>query len=691
MHAIKSSESFSGGIEIGMPVGTGVGIVRYNRSRYGSLRRGEGSVVREHDLDLVFDRLGRIFMSYLSRYEPLGYHERELLTGVSWDRLSALSRECYWREALSRERIRYKRDALTLSERTKWEALRLSLSSRAPLEDPRGKHGVDPLSRVGLSFRLSPEFKRDVDAWLRHRSVVSGGRHVGVYENTSEARVITLFPKQLQFIGSEVDELLYGGARGGAKTFAMAIDAALHPRTFGYDKNERVVLTHSIDYGEYKALLLRRSYTDIETNFKPMCDSIYERLGGVWRAKQSCYIFPSGAAIYLRHCKDDSDVSKYIGGNYHYLGIEEVNQFPERWVDQLAGSVRTTHPSLRPLRRYTTNPGGVGHVWLKKRFIDVCPPVLGRPVYNKKFDIEYTEVGAGAPYTDETGLTRWFIPSLVFDNPAIIDNDPSYVNKLKSIKDPVLRKMWLLGKWDDLSGVFFNEWSPLYHIYSAGEFRLDKSSCRIYRAIDYGTVSPYVCLFAQVDHQGRVDIFDECWGTGMTPTTHALDISSKMRRWGLDEDDIYLTVCDPSIKTGTQAEGKRIRSVMEIYQENGLKHMALGDHARVQGWSVVRDYLRIPDASECEPGEEPRPLLRFSTNCTYCLETIPLLVRSYKNLEDLDTSGEDHAADALRYLLMFIQTPSIRERRARKPEWLRKLEAKARCIDGVDASTVWTA
>ena len=204
-------------------------------------------------------------------------------------------------------------------------------------------------------------------------------------------------------------------------TYGMIHDAALHVRKFHYETDGTVVIDRqSIDYPEYTALILRRKYTDLILNFKPKANQVYSALGAVWKEKEMCFLFPSGARIYLGHCNEAKDVEKYIGGNYHYLGIEEVGQFPEFWVRDIGGSVRSTNPELLPLKRFTTNPGGVGHMWLKRRFVDSCPPIEGELKVCKEFDVEYYEQNPGKVFADENGTERWYIPATVFDNEALI-------------------------------------------------------------------------------------------------------------------------------------------------------------------------------------------------------------------------------------------------------------------------------
>lgn len=547
------------------------------------------------------------------------------------------------------------------------------------------------LGYIGERGNLSDMPKLDTDMIYRKCSTSFDASYTKRFNLVSEIQNrydrFVPYPQQRHFLATNYAEVLYGGARGGGKTGALIIDAALHVRRWSYNEAGSVVVERqSIDYPEYSALILRRTFQDIYRNFKPMCDKVYPKLGGIWREKTQCYTFPSGATIYLGYCDSDDDVGKYIGGNFHYLGIEELNQFPERWIKDIGGSIRTTNPELIPLKRYTTNPGGLGHIWIKKRFIDACPPRRGETIYSKKHDIEYHALQPGEPVTDEDGNVRWFIPALVFDNPALVDNDPNYISMLKSL-DPVKKKMWLLGDWDEMSGLFFDTWNPAFHVIHQDEFKIDPDNCRIYRCVDYGTTNPFACMFVQVDKDGRAVVFDEIYKCGLTASAQAKEIYERTLWWKLSEDMIDLTVVDPSMKTSTQDGGHVLKSVIEIYYENGIEHIALGVNARVPGWAVMKDYLQIPDFKEGE--EIQRPFLVFTNNCVNCIETIPSLIRSKKDPDDLDTKSEDHAADAIRYLLMFIKLPSFRPQESDEPKWLQELKARAGKTEDVSLATVW--
>lgn len=444
-------------------------------------------------------------------------------------------------------------------------------------------------------------------------------------------------PKQEEMLQAYEDEVFAGGARGGGKSAAMAYDAAYKYRTTLPDGTIKV----SVDYPEYRALLIRRNYVDLERNFKPICDVIYKPYNAVWKERERAYTFPSGAKIHLVHMENANAIDNYIGGNYHYLGVEEANQFPESWIEKLKSSVRSANPELKALKRYTSNPGGIGHLWLKKYFYDTCPPINEGTAHDDVYDVDYPILKTGNVYIDENGNSRKFIPALVFDNPSLYKNDPSYINNLKSIRDPTLKSMWLLGSWEAQTGAFFNEWSPLHHIISSDEFKLNKEANRIYRAIDYGVSNPFACVFLQVSPSGHITIFDEIYKTNLVPSEQAKEILRVSKMWGLSEEDFDLTICDPAMRAKTHEYLGQRASVVDIYMENGMKNIHFGNNDRVPGWQTFREYLHVPDYVEGDVMAS-RPYLVFTDTCIKCIETIPELIRSLKNPEDIDTLSDDH-------------------------------------------------
>ena len=470
--------------------------------------------------------------------------------------------------------------------------------------------------------------------------------------------------KQVEFLRSSADWVFYGGARGGGKSFTLAWKAALTPRKWQYlylksevseeeakalqssgKKVETRIQRISVDYPEYIALLIRRTYPQLERNLKPECDKLYKLYGANWQERNKCYLFPSGAKVYLVHCQDRRALDNYIGGNYNFIGIDEANQFPETWVDELSTSVRTSNKELHPQMCLTSNPGNIGHVWLKRKFVDRCPPrVVGEKIYSKTFDVAYQDTESSKPYIDDEKISYKFIPATVFDNPTLIKNDPGYVRKLKKL-NPILRAMWLEGRWDVFAGTYFDNFNVMHHVISKDKFtygkHFKKDTHTLYRFYDYGTKNPFVCLFAAIDRDGKVIIFDEITETGLSASKQAkMVIKYTWKKYKLKNGDFFDEIADPAYWIKHSEKQGMLYSPQMFYGDAGI-HLTRGNNDRKAGAKVVYEAL--------EPPFNGDPMIRFTDNCLNCIETIANLPASENDPEDIDTKAEDHHYDALRY------------------------------------------
>lgn len=497
--------------------------------------------------------------------------------------------------------------------------------------------------------------------------------------------------KQTEFLQCAADWVFFGGARGGSKSFSLSWKAALTPVTwhFMYGSNEvsekeyydllaqgkqpqAVVDSIAADYPDYIALLVRRTYPQLERNLKPECDKLYRLYKANWLERNHCYQFPSGAKVYLVHFKDEKAKDNYIGGNYNFLGIDEANQFPEEWVDEIATSVRSDNPLIKPQICLTSNPGNVGHTWLKRKFVDRCSPVPdGEPVYNKEFDVEFQPMKSAKPYYDEEGISFQFIPATVFDNPALLDADKTYVKKLKNL-NPTLRAMWLEGKWDVFAGMYFDSWNMLHHTILHSEFKygiqFSKKTHGLYRFYDYGTKNPFVCLFAAVDSNLNITIFDEITERGLAASRQAEKVNEyAKKKYGLNPEDFDGEICDPAYFTRHSEKDGIPYSPAMFYGDRNI-FLTKANNDRLAGAKVVYDAFEIP--------ENGSPRIRFTDNCCECIESIPNLPASEKNPEDVDTNAYDHHYDALRYGAITILSASSRLDKS-KTGWRNRIEEKA--------------
>lgn len=470
--------------------------------------------------------------------------------------------------------------------------------------------------------------------------------------------------KQTEFLQSTCDWIFFGGARGGSKSFSLAWKAALTPISWHYEYSgskinkkdaqilkkakKRPVVIHdaiAIDFPDYVALLVRRTFPQLERNLKPECEKLYKMYGAKWQERNHCFLFPSGAKVYLVHCQDRKALDNYIGGNYHFLGIDEANQFPEEWVEELSTSVRSSNPKIKPQICLTSNPGNIGHAWLKRRFVDKCSPIpSGRIKYNKEFDVSFQPMKSAEPYIDEEGISHQYIPATVFDNPSLLENDKKYVRELKKL-NPTLRAMWLEGRWDVFQGMYFDKWDEGVHVIDEDKYVYGKhfglQTHSFYRFYDYGTKNPFVCLFATVDKSDNVIVFDEIVEKGLAASEQSKLVTRiSKEKYRLSPDDFDMDIADPAYRTKHSEKEGVLYSPKMFYADNDI-FLTLGNNDRKAGAKVVYDGLNVPGSGV--------PRIRFTSNCKYCIETIPSLPSKINDPEDVDTDGEDHAYDALRY------------------------------------------
>jgi len=403
------------------------------------------------------------------------------------------------------------------------------------------------------------------------------------------------FPKQLEFELSRARHTCYGGARGGGKSWAVD------------DKAIKLALR----YPGIKILLLRRTLPELEENhINPLLD-ILEGCAK-YNAQKHVFKFPNKSRIKLGYCELEKHVRRYQGQQYDVIFLEEATHFTESQMQFLTTCNRTKRKDFSPRMYYTCNPGGVGHMWVKRLFID-------RQYVNKERSEDYV-----------------FIPAKLSDNPALYLNDPTYVETLMNLPED-LRRAHLDGDWDVLAGQYFPEWRREIHVIEPIPI---KENWIRYRAIDYG-LDCAACLWGAFDELGNAYIYRELAKPSLVISAAAGEIKNMTDA----NENIESTFGPPDVWNRTKETGK---SIAELFYENGVP-LTYTSNGRVDGWLNLKEWLKIvPNGTG-----EKQPRLRVFNTCTELIRCIPNLQHDEKKVSDVAIEPHEitHLPDALRYMM----------------------------------------
>ena len=442
--------------------------------------------------------------------------------------------------------------------------------------------------------------------------------------------------KQRRFLTDHHKYIGYGGARGGGKSWAVRVKAVLL----------------CLQYPGIKVMVVRKTYPELQENhILPLCQLLrcYSedpevRIAAYNDAKKHI-LFPNGSRILFRYCDDDRDAQRFQGTEVDVLFVDEATQQSEERMDKLRACVRGVNAFPKRIY-YTMNPGGEGHAWVKRLFLDR----------------RFREGEDPADYS--------FIPASVTDNQALMQADPDYLRRLKSLP-PKLRQAWLYGRWDVFEGQFFEDFRPspdlelarqrgvsepqeelqrqgrFTHVIAPFDLAAgDRRGWTVFRSYDFGYGRPFSCAWWAVDYDGVLYRILELYGGTETP--------NEGLRWSpekqfqtiarLEKEHPWLRgrtiggVADPSIWDGSRGE-----SVAETAARWGLSFVP-GENRRIPGWMQCHYRLQFD--------ERGYPRMYVFDTCRAFLRTVPLLRFSRTVPEDLDTTGEDHVADEWRYACM---------------------------------------
>lgn len=402
--------------------------------------------------------------------------------------------------------------------------------------------------------------------------------------------------RQKEFINADADEVLFGGAAGGGKSYGQLIDALLF----------------ALKYPKSKQLILRRTFPELEKSLIRVSLELYPREVYTYNASKHTGVFRNGSMIDFSYCAAENDVYRYQSAEYDVIRFDELTHFTEDMYIYLISRVRGAN-GFPKMVKSSTNPGGVGHAWVKARFIDVGTPDT----------VHHCDAG-----------TRIFIPSKVQDNKFLIESDPGYLDRLKNLSEKD-QKALLYGDWDIFEGQYFTEWDRAQHVIAPFEI---PSSWRRYFTMDYG-LDMLAGYWIALDDAGNAYVYREIYRSGLIISEAARAIRE------MDDAGVYAYLAPPDLWNRRQDTGK---SAAQIFSENGIP-LVKAQNDRVQGWMALHEWLAM---RENEFGER-KPHLRIFENCVNLIRTLPSVVVDAKNPNDVAREPHEltHAPDAIRYFV----------------------------------------
>ncbi|MGI6498150.1 MAG: phage terminase large subunit [Oscillospiraceae bacterium] len=420
-------------------------------------------------------------------------------------------------------------------------------------------------------------------------------------------------PKQLRFCLSRARYTAYGGARGGGKSHILRIKA----------------VGGALRYPGIKVLILRRSFTDLErTLIDPLVALVPPELG-TYNASRHVIQMGNGSQIRFGHFHDQSDAAQYQGQEYDWIFIDEATQLTEEQFRTLGACLRGVNDI--PKRMYLTcNPGGVGHLWVKRLFLD-------------------RELREGLGERPEDYL---FIPATVEDNTVMMEKSPEYVRMLDLLPEDI-RRAHRYGDWDALAGQYFSEFRRDTHVVAPLRPQEDWF---LYRAIDYG-LDMFACLWIGVDETGRCYVYREVQQPGLV-VSEAARLTRDMTP--PEEAERLVGAIAPTDLWSRQKDTGK--TMAELFAQFGVPLLrGKGSQSRIQGWVLLKEALK--------KREDGVPGLLVTEDCRGLIRNLPALQHSDKDPSDCATEPHDitHICDALRYFIRF-RTPGGRNWKTAGPE-----------------------
>lgn len=479
---------------------------------------------------------------------------------------------------------------------------------------------------------LKPWAEDDIHQYLTRDRYLYGlglGRQPGVVDKW----FYNPAPVAVPFHASKVPNILFGGAAGGTKSHSARWDA----------------YRHCIAVPGFRALLMRRTFKELKDNHIDKSHSeaqlLDDFLGGKGRIRHIKDDFEvifdvhgrgQESKVLFGHCQHVGDEESYLGNAYDAFYPDEAATFEKKQIIGVAGRLRSAIRGITARMGATSNPGGAHTLWLRDYFIEKVGDKIRQE--NPRYKEDRYE----------------FIGAMLYDNPYYMDPDGTYNNYEERLfsYDRERRKQLLMGDWTALSGQFFPEFTARDHVAVIDL----PPGCKIERWLDWGYDPHYgICLWVALLPNGRLYVFHE-WrynGEHAKKKLVGAEVASRIKELTANEvlplarsRRINRTIADPSM---WGADGHSGEDYSETFSRKGVP-LTQADHDRVMGWGRLRHWLRnAPDGY---------PWIIFHPRCVTTIRSIPGLIRDKNDPDDLDTTGEDHPADAVRYGVMGRPTPT---------------------------------
>lgn len=419
---------------------------------------------------------------------------------------------------------------------------------------------------------------------------------------------VSITKKQQYFIDSQAFETLFGGAAGGGKSYGQLVDGLLY----------------ALRYPKSKQIIFRTTFADLEKSLIRTSMNLYPLSIADYNSSKHTWKFKNGSIIDFGYIQYEKDVYQYQSAEYDVIRFDELTHFTEFMYTYMISRCRGANPYPKCIKS-STNPGGVGHNWVKERFIDIGAPNV---MHTCKLE------------TGET-TTRIFIPSLVQDNKFMLTYDPDYITRLDALPEKE-RKALKYGDWDIFDGQFFTEFKRDIHVIEP--FKIPED-WYVYFVMDYG-LDKLAGYWIAVDYNNNAYIFREVYESNLLVS----EARDKIK--AMTNENVYIYLAPPDLWNRHKETGK---STADIFAEGGIE-LYKTNNDRIQGWLQMKEWLKV---YKDEQGYDTARLKIFNT-CKNLIRCLPQIQHDSKKVGDVANEPHEltHSVDAIRgFCVYWTQEP----------------------------------